>query len=113
MSCSPNSLSDILVLCGFVAPGAGIRSRCLCAQGDLVGAVAVARHGLSPGQHDSIGSFLHLQGGLPGAHLALMGLQGLSLGMEAELCMATGESLEAGGMVRLLLLLLADVRHVP
>jgi hypothetical protein len=71
-------------------PAAGIRSRCLCAQGDLVGAVAVARHGLAPAQHDSIASFLHLQGGLPGAHLALMGLQGLSMEMEAELCMATG-----------------------
>ncbi|KAF6235943.1 hypothetical protein COO60DRAFT_484505 [Scenedesmus sp. NREL 46B-D3] len=69
----------------------GIRSRCLCAQGDLVGAVAVARHGLAPGQHGSIASFLRLQGGLPGAHLALMGLQGLSLEMEAELCMATGQ----------------------
>lgn len=69
----------------------GIRSRCLCAQGDLVGAVAVARHGLAPGQHDSIASFLRLQGGLPGAHLGLMGLQGLSLEMEAELCMATGQ----------------------
>jgi hypothetical protein len=50
----------------------------------------VARHGLAPAQHDSIASFLHLQGRLPGAHLALMGLQGLSLEMEAELCMATG-----------------------
>lgn len=55
-----------------------------------MGAVAVARHGLAPGQHDSIASFLRLQGGLPGAHLGLMGLQGLSLEMEAELCMATG-----------------------
>lgn len=70
---------------------AGIRSRCLCAQGDVVGAVAVARHGLTASQHDSLASFLHLQGGVPGAHLALMGLQGLSLEMEAELCMATGQ----------------------
>lgn len=68
----------------------GIRSRCLCAQGDLVGAVAVARRGLVASQHDSLASFLHLQGGVPGAHMALMGLQGLSLEMEAELCMATG-----------------------
>eukprot|EP00878_Enallax_costatus_P029671 GHUV01032212.1.p1 GENE.GHUV01032212.1~~GHUV01032212.1.p1 ORF type:complete len:886 (+),score=247.65 GHUV01032212.1:482-3139(+) len=71
----------------------GIRARCLCAQGDLVGAVAVARHGLVASQHDSLASFLHLQGGVPGAHLALMGLQGLSLEMEAELCMATGRSI--------------------
>jgi len=69
---------------------AGLRARCLCAQGDLVGAVAVARHGLQRSQHDSLAAFLHLQGGVPGAHLALMGLQGLSLEMEAELCMATG-----------------------
>eukprot|EP00882_Tetradesmus_deserticola_P006899 GHRQ01007266.1.p1 GENE.GHRQ01007266.1~~GHRQ01007266.1.p1 ORF type:complete len:435 (+),score=196.92 GHRQ01007266.1:652-1956(+) len=72
-------------------PAAGIRSRCLAAQGDLVGAVAVARHGLAPSQHGSIAAFLHLQGGLPGAHLALMGLQGLGLELEAELCMATGQ----------------------
>lgn len=70
---------------------AGIRARCLCAAGDLVGAVAVARHGLTGSQHDSMASFLHLQGGVPGAHMALMGLQGLSLEMEAELCMATGQ----------------------
>lgn len=70
---------------------AGIRSRCLCAQGDLVGAVAVGRKGLDPAQHDSMAAFLALQGGVPGAHLALMGLQGLSLAMEAELCIITGE----------------------
>jgi hypothetical protein len=69
---------------------AGIRSRCLCAQGDLVGAVAVGRKGLDPAQHDSLAAFLALQGGVAGAHLALMGLQGLSLAMEAELCIITG-----------------------
>lgn len=69
---------------------AGIRARCLCAQGDLVGSVAVGRKGLDPGQHDSLGAFLALQGGAAGAHLALMGLQGLSLDMEAELAMITG-----------------------
>eukprot|EP00879_Flechtneria_rotunda_P027146 GHRR01029020.1.p1 GENE.GHRR01029020.1~~GHRR01029020.1.p1 ORF type:complete len:665 (+),score=238.43 GHRR01029020.1:41-2035(+) len=69
----------------------GIRARCLCAQGDLVGAVAVGRRSMAPSCHDSLASFLHLQGGVPGAHLALMGLQGLSLEMESELCMATGQ----------------------
>lgn len=82
-----NSLGQPLVV-PLTHPG--IRARCLCAQGDLVGAVAVAHHGLAPSQHDSLASFLHLHGGVPGAHMALMGLPGLSLEMEAELCMATG-----------------------
>jgi hypothetical protein len=69
---------------------AGVRARCLCAQGDLVGAVAIARRELAPTAHDGLAGFLYLQGGVPGAHLALMGLQGLSLEAEAELCMATG-----------------------
>lgn len=74
-------------------PAAGIRARCLCAAGDLVGCVSVCRGGLDPSQHDSLASFMALQGGVSGAHLALMGLTGLSLAMEAELCMITG----AGG----------------
>jgi hypothetical protein len=80
-------LPHLLTVC---AAPAGIRARCLCAQGDLVGAVAVGRKGLAPCQHDSLAGFLALQGGVAGAHLSLMGLQGLSLDMEAELCMVTG-----------------------
>jgi hypothetical protein len=58
--------------------------------GDLMGATQVAAAGLAPGQHGLLASFLHLMGGVPGAHLALLGLSGLSLEMEADLCMATG-----------------------
>lgn len=83
-------------MCVCLSLCAGIRARCLCAQGDLVGAVAVGRKGLDPGQHDSLAAFLALQGGVAGAHLALLGLQGLSLAMEAELCMVTGEEKGVG-----------------
>jgi hypothetical protein len=87
-----------LLLSSYVPLCAGICARCLCAQGDLVGAVAVARKGLDPGQHDSLAAFLALQGGVAGAHLALLGLQGLSLAMEAELCMVTGGQDEGKGV---------------
>lgn len=90
-SCPLLPSSVCVSLCVCVCVCAGIRARCLCAQGDLVGAVAVGRKGLDPGQHDSLAAFLALQGGVAGAHLALLGLQGLSLAMEAELCMVTGE----------------------
>ena len=58
--------------------------------GDLQGAVQVAAAELPPQQHGPLASFIHLMGGTAGAHLALMGLPGLDLKMQGELCMATG-----------------------
>jgi hypothetical protein len=58
--------------------------------GDVLGAVQVAAAGLAPAHHDELASFLATMAAPSGAHLALMGLPGLSLGMEVELCLATG-----------------------
>jgi hypothetical protein len=74
----------------------GLRTRGLAAMGDVVGAVRVAAAGLAPEHHDGLAAFLATMAGHVGAHMALVGLPGLSLDMEVELCIATGEALEGG-----------------
>lgn len=59
--------------------------------GDLQGAMQVAQFGLSHRQHDGLAGFMYLLGHTAGAHVALMGLQGLTVQMQAELCMAVGQ----------------------
>ncbi len=59
--------------------------------GDLQGAVQVAQLGLSHAQHDALAAFMRTTGQAAGAHVALLGLPGLSVEMEARLCMAIGQ----------------------
>lgn len=61
-----------------------------------MGAVQVAAAGLAPQHHDEFASFLATMAGHSGAHMALLGLPGLSLEMEVELCMVTGEGGKGG-----------------
>ncbi|GBF88621.1 hypothetical protein Rsub_01336 [Raphidocelis subcapitata] len=69
----------------------GVRARCLASMGDVMGAVQVAAAGLAPRHHNDFASFLGAMAGPTGAHMALLGLPGLSLPMEVELCIATGQ----------------------
>lgn len=69
----------------------GLRARCLAALGDLQGALQLARSTLSRKLHDDFASFLMAMAGPGAAHLALKGLPGLSVELEAELAMLTGQ----------------------
>jgi hypothetical protein len=69
----------------------GLRARCLAALGDLQGALQLARATLARRLHDSFASFLIAMAGPGAAQLALKGLPGLSVEMEAELSMLTGQ----------------------
>jgi len=80
--------------------------------GDVMGAVQVAASGLSPDHHDDFASFLATMAGPTGAQLALIGLHGLSLAMEVELCISTGQWRRALACVEALVLGCEDRSHL-
>lgn len=91
----------------------GVRARCLASMGDVMGAVQVAAAGLAPRHHDDLASFLGAVAGPTGAHMALLGLPGLSLPMEVELCIATGPQCSCGHLEPRLHMRTRACRHAP